>query len=46
MLHNPKSDRRTTAGVFHVAEGGYSGSLGQEICSQTRFSRNFVGRRV
>jgi hypothetical protein len=24
VLHNPKSDRRTTAGVFHVAEGGYS----------------------
>lgn len=23
LLHNPKSDRRTTAGVFHVAEGGF-----------------------
>ena len=22
ILHNPKSDRRTTAGIFHVAEGG------------------------
>ncbi|HNQ73921.1 MAG TPA: hypothetical protein PKN95_10000 [Verrucomicrobiota bacterium] len=22
VLHNPKHDRRTTAGVFHVAEGG------------------------
>ncbi len=22
VLHNPKSDRRTTAGLFHVAEGG------------------------
>ncbi len=22
ILHNPKSDRRTTEGVFHVAEGG------------------------
>lgn len=22
MLHNPKSDRRTTAGIFHVVEGG------------------------
>ncbi len=22
VLHNPKSDRRTTAGTFHVAEGG------------------------
>lgn len=22
VLHNPRSDRRTTAGVFHVAEGG------------------------
>src|SRR4029450_954391 len=21
-LHNPKSDRRTTAGTFHVTEGG------------------------
>lgn len=23
ILHNPKSDRRTTQGVFHVVEGGY-----------------------
>lgn len=23
VLHNPTNDRRTTAGVFHVAEGGY-----------------------
>ena len=22
VLHNPRNDRRTTAGVFHVAEGG------------------------
>ena len=22
MLHNPANDRRTTAGVFHIAEGG------------------------
>ena len=22
VLHNPKSDRRTTAGTFHIAEGG------------------------
>ncbi|MFA5057502.1 MAG: hypothetical protein WC485_05270, partial [Opitutaceae bacterium] len=22
VLHNPKSDRRTTKGIFHVAEGG------------------------
>jgi hypothetical protein len=22
VLHNPKSDRRTTQGIFHVAEGG------------------------
>lgn len=22
VLHNPKSDRRTTAGIFHVVEGG------------------------
>ena len=22
VLHNPKSDRRTTAGIFHIAEGG------------------------
>ncbi len=22
VLHNPKSDRRTTAGVFHIVEGG------------------------
>ncbi len=23
VLHNPKHDRRTTKGVFHIAEGGY-----------------------
>lgn len=23
VLHNPKSDRRTTQGVFHIAEGGF-----------------------
>ncbi len=23
VLHNPKNDRRTTEGVFHVAEGGF-----------------------
>ncbi|HXP59904.1 MAG TPA: hypothetical protein VN829_05385, partial [Dongiaceae bacterium] len=22
VLHNPRSDRRTTTGIFHVAEGG------------------------
>ena len=22
VLHNPKSDRRTTQGIFHVADGG------------------------
>src|SRR5213075_2715038 len=22
VLHNPKSDRRTTQGIFHVTEGG------------------------
>ena len=22
VLHNPKSDRRTTKGIFHIAEGG------------------------
>ena len=24
VLHNPKSDRRTTKGIFHIAEGGLS----------------------
>ncbi len=23
ILHNPKSDRRTTKGIFHIVEGGY-----------------------
>ena len=23
VLHNPKSDRRTTQGLFHIAEGGF-----------------------
>ena len=22
VLHNPKNDRRTTSGVFHIVEGG------------------------
>ena len=22
VLHNPRSDRRTTQGIFHIAEGG------------------------
>ena len=22
ILHNPKSDRRTTQGIFHIVEGG------------------------
>ena len=26
VLHNPKSDRRTTQGIFHVAEGGLADS--------------------
>jgi hypothetical protein len=24
ILHNPRSDRRTTQGVFHIAEGGFA----------------------
>ena len=28
VLHNPRSDRRTTQGLFHIAEGGLSGSSG------------------
>ena len=33
VLHNPRSDRRTTQGVFHVAEGGLpkGGGVGYEI---------------
>ena len=35
VLHNPRNDRRTTAGVFHVAEGGLPGceSLSQDVIS-------------
>jgi hypothetical protein len=42
ILHNPKSDRRTTAGVFHVAEGGFPIPLGQEIGAERHLPK-FVG---
>ncbi len=36
VLHNPKSDRRTTQGVFHVAEGGLPVPL--DKCAVPKFT--------
>ena len=36
VLNNPKADRRTTAGTFHVAEGGL-----QSLRISVRFPRTF-----
>ena len=37
VLHNPRSDRRTTQGLFHIAEGGLPGSGGQSRGAQAGF---------
>ncbi len=38
VLHNPKSDRRTTKGVFHVAEGGLPVPLDKLAVPRQAFS--------
>jgi len=38
VLHNPKNDRRTTKGVFHVAEGGLPIPLDKEAVPKTTFA--------
>ncbi|HSU42462.1 MAG TPA: hypothetical protein VLJ38_22925, partial [Polyangiaceae bacterium] len=39
VLHNPKSDRRTTQGVFHVAEGGLPVPADKQAVPKLTFAR-------
>jgi hypothetical protein len=39
VLHNPKSDRRTTQGVFHVAEGGLPVPADKQAVPKSVFAR-------
>jgi hypothetical protein len=39
VLHNPKSDRRTTQGVFHVAAGGLPVPIDKQEVPKLTFSR-------
>jgi hypothetical protein len=39
VLHNPKSDRRTTQGVFHVAEGGLPIPADKQAVPKHTFAR-------
>ncbi len=39
VCHNPKSDRRTTAGVFHVSEGGLPIPADKKAVPKTTFAR-------
>ena len=39
VLHNPKSDRRTTKGVFHVVEGGLPIAADKKSVPQIAFAR-------
>ncbi|MFZ5894936.1 MAG: hypothetical protein ACOY0T_28005 [Myxococcota bacterium] len=39
VLHNPKSDRRTTKGVFHVAEGGFPVPVDKQEVPKLTFAR-------
>lgn len=39
VLHNPKNDRRTTKGVFHVAEGGLPIPDDKKIVPKRTFAR-------
>ncbi len=42
ILHNPKSDRRTTAGVFHIAEGGLPIPADKLAVPRETFARLFA----
>ncbi len=42
ILHNPKADRRTTAGVFHVAEGGLPIPADKVAVPRETFARLFA----
>ncbi|HEY3252312.1 MAG TPA: hypothetical protein VGJ91_00100 [Polyangiaceae bacterium] len=39
VLHNPKNDRRTTQGVFHVVEGGLPIALDKQAVPKRTFAR-------
>ncbi len=39
ILHNPRSDRRTTQGVFHIAEGGLPVPYEKKAVPKIAFSR-------
>ncbi len=41
VLHNPKSDRRTTVGTFHVAEGGLSVPFDKKAVPKRVFAELF-----
>ncbi|HLL88609.1 MAG TPA: hypothetical protein VK324_04850 [Tepidisphaeraceae bacterium] len=41
VLHNPKSDRRTTAGTFHVAEGGLPIAADKRVVPKAVFAELF-----
>ncbi len=41
VLHNPANDRRTTQGVFHVAEGGLPIPLDKKAVPKLAFARLF-----
>jgi hypothetical protein len=41
VLHNPRSDRRTTVGTFHVAEGGLAVPFDKFAVPQQTFARMF-----
>jgi hypothetical protein len=42
ILHNPKADRRTTAGVFHVSDGGLPIPADKLIVPREAFARLFA----
>jgi phosphoenolpyruvate carboxykinase (diphosphate) len=42
VLHNPKSDRRTTKGIFHVTEGGLPIPDDKEAIPKVTFARLLV----
>ncbi len=42
ILHNPKADRRTTAGVFHIAEGGLPIPADKLAVPRETFARLFA----
>jgi len=39
VCHNPKNDRRTTKGVFHVADGGYPVPADKKVVPKLTFAR-------